>query len=143
MVDFAAVDSTVVLISFSCIADSIDPAIYGSLCMIKLGVEVLENEDDPRYNYFNNKIHALVMKKSVLEQLHKVATGSAPDPHAIEQAQLLELEKRKSEYELQMTLQKDQYTVSSIKDMIRKGENHTQRKNKRIQENIEEQNTVL
>ena len=55
---------------------------------MKLGVEVLENEDDPRYNYFNNKIHALVMKKSVLEQLHKIATGTPPDPHAIEQAQL-------------------------------------------------------
>jgi hypothetical protein len=42
-----------------------------------------------------------------------------------------------------MTLQKDMYTVASIKDMIRKGEHHTQRKNKRIQENIEEQNMVL
>lgn len=83
MVDFTVVDSALMRISLPHIADSAHPAVYGRFGVIKLGVEVLENEDDPRYNYFNNKIHALVMKKSVLEQLHKVATGSAPDPHAI------------------------------------------------------------
>ena len=96
MVDLAVVDTALMRVAFSLIADTVDTAIYGRLLVMKLGVEVLENEDDPRYNYFNNKIHALVMKKSVLEQLHKIATGTAPDPHAIEQAQLLELEKRKS-----------------------------------------------
>lgn len=56
-----------------------------------------------------------MMRKSVVEQLHRIATGTAPDPDTMEKVQKMELENRKSEYELQISLQKDQYTITSIK----------------------------
>ena len=49
---------------------------------------MLENEDDSRYNFFNKKIQALMMRRAVIEQLHRTATGHAPDPATIEMAQL-------------------------------------------------------
>jgi hypothetical protein len=65
---------------------------------MQLGVEVLENEDDERFNYFNNKIHAIMMRKTVVEQLHRIATGTAPDPETIDRAQRMEMESRKNDY---------------------------------------------
>jgi len=40
-----------------------------------MGVEILENADDKRYTYFNNKIHSLMLKKNVIEKLHLFTTG--------------------------------------------------------------------
>ena len=36
------------------------------------------------------------MRKSVVEQLHRIATGSAPDPDTMERVQKMEMENRKS-----------------------------------------------
>ena len=83
------------------------------------------------------------MKKSVVEQLHRIATGSVPDPQTIDLAQKMEMETRKNEYELQISLQKDLYTMNNVKDIIRKYERQSMRKNQHMKEQLEGQNQVL
>ena len=41
---------------------------------MKLAVEVLESEADPRFGYFKRKIHSLMLKKHIMEQMH-LASG--------------------------------------------------------------------
>lgn len=106
-------------------------------------MEVLENEDDPRFNYFNNKIHALMMKKAVVEQLHRATTGRLPDNETLAMIQKRDLEGRKSELELQVYLQKEQYTLNSIKDIIKKEENHSNKRQEKIQHHIIGQHEAL
>ena len=89
---------------------------------------MLENEDDPRYNYFNTKIHNLMMRKIVIQQLHRTATGMAADPKTIQMAQQRELDNKKSEHELQIYLQKDQYNTSAIAQMIKNEEKHSSKR---------------
>ncbi len=44
---------------------------------------------------------------------------------------------------MQLTLQKDMYTLNNIKDIINKSEKHTIRKNQHVQNHLEGQNQVL
>lgn len=77
-----------------------------------------------------------MMRKSVVEQLHRIATGSAPDPDTMKKVQNMQMENRKSEYQLQISLQKDQYTINSIKEILKKVEHQDLRQNKHIRDHI-------
>jgi len=47
-----------------------------------------------------------------------------------------ELESRKSDHELQVFLQKDQYNLGTIKEIIKKEETHNNRKEEKIKNHI-------
>ena len=48
-----------------------------------MAVEILESTSDQRFKYFNQKIHTLMMKKSIVEQLHHT-TGRLVDQKTLE-----------------------------------------------------------
>ena len=72
-------------------SDEIDTALYGTVFGMQTGVEVLENADDKRYVHFNNKIHALMLKKSVIEKLHHFTTGAPTQEKTLELVQKKEM----------------------------------------------------
>jgi len=106
-------------------------------------VEVLEEHHDDRYLYFNNKIYSLMVRKEVIEELHKDTQSRSSKKEALELAAKRDLDAKKSEMDLQMYLQKEAYTLSSIKDLLKKEEKITTKRTESIKRGIQHQNQAL
>lgn len=47
--------------------------VYGKIPLKQIGVEVLESIADPRFVFFHNKIHSLMLKKHIVKKLHEAS----------------------------------------------------------------------
>ena len=104
---------------------------------------MLEEHHDDRYLYFNNKIYSLMVRKEVIEELHKDTQSRSSKKEALELAAKRDLDAKKSEMDLQMYLQKEAYTLSSIKDLLKKEEKITTKRTESIKRGIQHQNQAL
>ena len=53
------------------------------LLLRQTAVETLEEHHDDRYLYFNNKIYSLMVRKEVIEELHKDCQGKDSKKEAL------------------------------------------------------------
>jgi hypothetical protein len=106
-------------------------------------VEVLENSSDNRYRYFNDKIHEIMVRKEVIEQMHKTTPGVAPHKETLEMAIKRDMASKKSEMDLQLYLQKEAISLSNVKDLVKKAESLTERKFEQIEKGIKSQDSRL
>lgn len=61
--------------------------VHGKGIDIQIGVEVLESIPDPRFAYFNNKIHTLMLRKHIVTKLRS-ASGLASKDAVVSQSEL-------------------------------------------------------
>ena len=104
---------------------------------------MLENQDDNRYRYFNAKIHQLMMRKKVIEQLHHDPNSPPPQAQALKNAAKHELDHRKQELNLQVYLQQEAFTMSSARDLLKREHKVTQQRTQQIQNGISRQDRFL
>jgi len=84
-----------------------------------------------------------MVRKEVIEELHKDTQSRSSKKEALELAAKRDLDAKKSEMDLQMYLQKEAYTLSSIKDLLKKEEKITTKRTESIKRGIQHQNQAL
>jgi hypothetical protein len=105
---------------------------------IQVAVEVLEGASDKRYDYFKRKIHSLMLKKHIVQQMH-LATGKV-DHQALQDSKRADLEARKNEHEAQVFFNKTDN--AQVQEILKKAEVQVKTLNTNIRTNImtQEQN---
>lgn len=105
-----------------------------------MAVEVLESASDCRYDYFKRKIHSLMLKKHIVEQMH-FAEGKTMTKATIEECEKAELEKRKYQHEAQVYFNKTDNT--KVKEILKKAELQVKTLNSNLRKNILSQEATL
>jgi hypothetical protein len=100
---------------------------------MQLAVEVLESAADKRYDYFKRKIHSLMLKKHIVEQMH-FANGRTVDQKTLQDCFKADLEARKNEHEAQVYFNKTDNT--KVQEILKKAELQVKTLNTNIRKNI-------
>jgi hypothetical protein len=105
-----------------------------------MAVEVLESAADNRYDYFKRKIHSLMLRKHIVEQMH-AASGKVVDQKTLEECSKADLEARKNEHEAQVYFNKTDNT--KVQEILKKAEMQVKTLNTNIRKNIMSQEQQL
>lgn len=97
-------------------------------------MEVLESAADCRYDYFKRKIHSLMLKKHIVEQMHFASTSKPLPKETIEECQRAELDKRKYQHEAQVYFNKTDN--SKVQEILKKAELQVKTLNTNLRKNI-------
>jgi hypothetical protein len=106
---------------------------------MQLAVEVLEGASDKRYDYFKRKIHSLMLKKHIVQQMH-LATGKV-DQQALQDCKRADLDARKNEHEAHVFFNKTDNT--QVQEILKKAELQVRNLNSNIRTNIMTQEQQL
>jgi uncharacterized FlaG/YvyC family protein len=105
-----------------------------------MAVEVLESSADARYDYFKRKIHTLMLKKHIVEQMH-FALGKPIPQQTIAECERAELEQRKYQHEAQVYFNKTDN--SKVQEILKKAEQQVKALNTNLRRNIISQEEKL
>lgn len=93
---------------------------------------MLEGAADKRYDYFKRKIHSLMLKKHIVQQMH-LACGKV-DQQALKDAKRADLDARKNEHEAQVFFNKTDNT--QVQEILKRAEAQVRTLNSNIRTNI-------